>query len=114
MKDRCCTGIVLYGFIESSKDKRIVIVIALNIWNRPSVTQIQYDAQIDLPFAFVFTGAIFEFTNVRDPFFIYLVRMKFPVQYVFCYVCRIRSRFCTTVVPVFYDGADLLFPAYTS
>ena len=39
--------------------------------------------------------------------------MEFPVQNVFCYVCRIRGRFCAAVIAMFYDGADFLFSAYT-
>ena len=61
-------------------------MITIDICNRSPVTQIQYNAKINLSLPFVFTGTILELADVCNPFLIEFVSMEFPVQYVFCYI----------------------------
>lgn len=89
MKNRGCSRSVLHGLVKCGKYKWIIIMIAINICNRSPVTQIQYNAQIYLSLPFVFTSTKFELADICNPFLIEFVGMKFPIQYVFCYIGRI-------------------------
>lgn len=86
MKNWGCPRGSLYSLVERGEHKWVVIVITINICNRPLVAEIQYNAEIDLPFSRVFISSIFELTDICNPFLIELVSMEFPVQYVFRYI----------------------------
>ena len=106
MKNRLCS---LFLMALSNVLSTSELSIPTNISNRMPVTQIQYNAQLYLSLVFVFVTTIFKPADISNPLPIWLVRRKFPIQYVFCYVHRVYSWFYAAVITMFYYRANLSF-----
>ncbi len=92
MEQRMCVRIGFYSSSECVENNRIVVVLADYIRDNASVIQVKNGTQIDLVDFRTFIP--FELRNIRQPFFIRLLRMKISVQLIFC-LCSICTTFCS-------------------
>ena len=99
VEQRMCVRIGFYCGFECVEHNRIVVAVANYIRDNASVVQVKNGTQIGLVDFCTFIP--FELCNIRQPFFIRLLRMEIPVQLVFCHMLRIRCIARAAVTAVF-------------
>jgi len=84
------------SFTKCVKNQRIIIAVADNKGYDTSVIQIKDGTEIDLMDNQPFVP--FKLSNIRQPLFIWPVRLEFPVQLVFSNILRISSMASAAIV----------------
>ena len=99
-----------HGLVKGLEDQRVVVPVANHVGHRHAVAEIEDEAQIDLLRRSV-CRMVLELRHVRDPFLVASVSVKITAEYVFRRVVRIDGRPSAAVVPILYNGAQLLLSA---
>ena len=102
VEDRMGVWICLYSGIKCVIYQRVVVIVSDYISDDASVIEIKNGTEIDLALFAVLVPL--ELRNIRQPFFIRLVRMEVPVKYIFCQKLRVRSIPGTALVRILDGG----------
>ena len=106
VKQRMRVGIRSNGFVKGLENQRIIVMLAYNIRHDTPVEKVKNGAEIDLVHFNSFIP--FEFCDICEPFFIWLISVKIAVKKIFGYILWILCLTSAAVVTVFDGGFDAL------
>ncbi|SFK88489.1 hypothetical protein SAMN04488076_107119, partial [Trichococcus palustris] len=106
VKQRMSIRFILYGRIKSLEDYRHIVSITNYVGDNSTVIKIQNGTQIY--FLNFRSFVILEFGHIGQPFFIWCICTKVPVEVIFGDMIRILCTFGDAICTMLDSGLDLL------